>query len=199
MLRLAAIAPLGILLGVVQTCGVEPAPSQQVYRLPNGMNVNADRGPNLVLARPAAAPAAAAAAPVAVRAEPRVAGGCFAKRTPASSASECCSGRVEGGFCVPVAQGCESNADCGAGLACVSGTCCSPSGDCRSGSECCSGSCSSDACVCREQGAACTTAGDCCSLTCENGACACAPAGTACSPANSRACCSGSCVAGACG
>jgi hypothetical protein len=187
MLRLILIAPFGVLFGVVQSCGLAAnggpstsrpangavsliAPSPTV-RLPSGLNVNVQRPFVSLPLQPRRSVTTAPVATAAPVLQPATRTGCIAERSPTSVASDCCTGKSVGGFCVPVPRGCSANADCPSGQACIGGACCLGSGGCFGGTECCSGQCSGDTCVCRPAGETCTQAADCCSLSCESGTC----------------------------
>lgn len=114
---------------------------------------------------------------------------CRTLDAPCATGNECCSGRCEGGRCLPI------------------GACKAPAAACATRAECCSGRCepiagtTNRACtnLCRATGAACVTGSDCCSFSCRNNACvaeACRQEGDDCTSV--QECCSGACSGGKC-
>ncbi len=103
-------------------------------------------------------------------------------------ATSCCSGRCEGGYCLPP------------------GTCSPPGAPCNDRNSCCSGRCEPGArgslsCsqFCQANGAPCDDPDDCCSLACNGGQCG----GPICKTASENCsgdveCCSGKCAMGRC-
>jgi hypothetical protein len=141
---------------------------------------------------------------------------CFPNGSPCRAPRDCCTGRCEGGYCLPMGTcsapraACDTRGDCCSGrcepsgpsgaLAC-SQFCLADKTPCDNPNQCCSLGCNGGMCggpLCVTAGGSCTVNSECCSVHCVRGVCvlppsACVGTGEGCSLDGGTICCTGFC------